>query len=220
MNRQLSTWWRNPSEASLLLIASLFACLMVGVRIYLSGAERYLFLIWNLFLAWIPFLLAKWMTLNKKPDKAFLAGGLILWLLFFPNAPYLITDFLHFKPKNGVKIWFDMMMIFSFAWIGLMLGFSSLRKLQTAFFDKLGTLKSKLLVGIILLLTGFGVYLGRYLRWNSWDIISDPMGLLKDILNLVFHPIENLNATGFTIVFAGFLLIGYMTYSSRFRENA
>jgi uncharacterized membrane protein len=131
--------------------------------------------------------------------------------LFFPNSPYIVSDLIHLGPRNGVPVWFDTIMIFSFAWNGLILGFLSLWLVQQLMAGWLGCTASWLLVAGTLGATGFGIYLGRFQRWNSWDILVDPIGLLRDVALRVRNPVDYPRTLGVTILFAGFLMVAYLT---------
>ena len=167
-----------------LLFASIVATTMIVLRALYSGRLLYSFLIWNLILAWLPFLFA-WMA-YRKPFIAVLYGP--LWLLFFPNAPYLVTDLIHLRQFDAVPIWYDAIMLFTFALTGLMLGFMSLYMMQSLVARRFGTVWSWLFVVTAVGMSGYGVYIGRFLRWNSWDIFTQPFGLLSDIANSLFNP--------------------------------
>ena len=176
---------------------------------FYRGTQTFFFLNWNLFLAWVPYLIALSLPYfyRKFNSKILIVGILFCWLLFFPNAPYILTDFLHLKKRIGIPLWYDMMLFLSFAWTGLILGYLSLLEVQQFlrnFFSK--TLVNTISV-IVLLLSGFGIYLGRFQRWNSWDIITNPFSLFADILNILAHP----QTLGLAVVISVFLLLGYFT---------
>ena len=180
--------------------------------IYYRGNQTYFFLNWNLFLAWVPYLLVLTLPFlyKKTKSKILVVSILFLWLLFFPNAPYLLTDLLHLRKRSGVPLWFDMMLLLSFAWTGLILGYLSLLEVQRFllnFFSKKTV--EKISFGAILL-CGFGIYLGRFQRWNSWDIVTQPVSLFSDILNLLAQP----QTLGLAMVISVFLFLGYLTLST------
>lgn len=167
-----------------LLLASIVAVAMVISRAVYSGKLLYGFLIWNLVLAWMPYLLA-W-TAFQKPMVVFIYGP--LWLLFFPNAPYLVTDLIHLQPFHNVPIWYDAMMLFTFALTGLLLGFLSLFFMQSLVTHRFGHIVGWLFTVLATGLSSYGVYVGRFLRWNSWDIFTQPISLLTDIINSLVDP--------------------------------
>lgn len=174
------------------------------------GQYTFFFLIWNLFLAWIPFWIA--LSLEKiSKSKIMAVIGLISWLLFFPNAPYIITDLLHIKPRFPVPLWYDVMMIFSFGWTGLLLGFFSLMEVHKYLEKRLPIWASNSLVYSSILLCGLGVFIGRFQRYNSWDILANPFALFEDVLSVVLHPMAHLQTFGIAIVLSVLMLLGYWT---------
>ncbi len=187
--------------------ASFISVVMVLARLEYSGRFAYFFLVWNLFLAWMPYwlALAAW-NLREKPAYALTFGG--LWLLFLPNAPYLITDFIHLYPKHGVPVWYDSLMIFSFALTGLALGLVSLYLMQSVVIRWFGARLSWLFVAGALLLSGFGVYVGRFLRWNSWDLFANPLTLLRDMAHNLLTPEDFVKTAVVTLSLAA--VMGFM----------
>ena len=186
--------------------------LLVVSRVVMTGQLLFLFLIWNLFLALIPFVLSTMLGIARGPLRARLllpAGA--AWLLFFPNAPYLITDLFHLNPRPGVPLWYDLALILSCAWNGLMLAYASLSDMQQLVQRRLGTWVGWIFATVALLLSSFGIYLGRYLRFNSWDVLTNPLTLFYDIVNRVLHPFSFPGTWGVTLVFGLFLLVGYGT---------
>lgn len=202
------------TQITLWLATSVFICLaMVQFRLAISGVYYFKFLIWNMFLAVIPFGVSSVtrVLFQTKPSKAILASGFFFWLLFFPNAPYILTDLFHLRRYQGVPFWYDLLLILSFGCTGLMLGYASLVDFHTMISKAYNKFIGNIFVISSLLLSGFGIYLGRFERWNSWDIVSNPKGLAKDILKPVLYPTQNLRVWYITIAFALFLIIGYYT---------
>ena len=170
-----------------LLFASVVSTGMVVVRIHYSAQGRYVFLVWNLFLAWLPFVFS-WLAYRFHRKKLWLTLFGCLWLLFLPNSPYLVTDLIHIRPLGNVPLWYDAIMIFSFALTGLFLGFLSLYLMQALVVRRFGESLSWLFVLSALALSSFGVYIGRFLRWNSWDLFIQPITLLRDITHSLLNP--------------------------------
>ncbi len=199
-----------------LAISSIISVVLLYFRIQWSGTLFYVFLVWNLVLAWIPFLVSELIIKfhEKKIKPTYLFPLLCTWLLFFPNSPYIITDLFHLRLRNDIPLWFDLILIITFAWNGLLLGFTSLLNIQKylgCYFSK-----NKVLVFTVCLfiLCGFGVYLGRYPRFNSWDIITNPISLIKDILFMITHPLENTRMVGVTFFFSLFLIVCFYTLTN------
>ncbi len=200
-----------------LLLSSLLALAIFGGRVYLSRSALHLFLMWNLFLAWVPYLCSVWVAYLLLRERAHWWNFVVpsaLWLLFFPNAAYLVTDFVNLDEKVGVPLWYDAVLFFVCAWTGLLLALVSLNTMQTLVKKFVGGAASWIFVFGIVGLTGVGLYLGRFLRWNSWDVVLHPYRILHDALTPVLHPLSHAQILGFTFMFAAFLLVTYLTFVS------
>jgi uncharacterized membrane protein len=213
MHSSTLTFTRTRLTLLFMLAASVSLSLLLIVgRVALSGNAKFIFLAWNLFLALIPYGLSTLLGLARGP----LRGRLLLpvgavWLLFFPNAPYIITDLFHLDTRPGVPLWYDLALILSCAWNGLMLAYASLSDMQQLVQRRFGFWPSWGFATLALLLSSFGIYLGRYLRFNSWDVLANPLTLFYDILNRVLHPLSHPGTWGVTFTFGVFLLLGYST---------
>jgi uncharacterized membrane protein len=170
-----------------LLLASIISVTLVALRAIYSDQVRYTFLVWNLFLAWVP-LLTAWVAYRWQNRMLPLLFSGSMWLLFFPNALYLVTDLIHLREDGVVPIWFDAFMIFSFVLTGLLIGLLSLFLMQTIVSRRCGRLYGWVFVLSTLGMSSYGVYVGRFLRWNSWDIFAHPLTLLHDISASLIHP--------------------------------
>ncbi|PKO22410.1 MAG: DUF1361 domain-containing protein [Chloroflexi bacterium HGW-Chloroflexi-1] len=207
IDKDRTTW-----TAIRLLIISGMPVALLAARMVYTGEPTYVFLLWNLALAWLPLILA---YLATQPGGRFrLASVLWLpaWLLFLPNAPYIITDIIHLRERQGVPVLYDAVLLFAFAMCGLALGFVSLRWVQAQVARWAGPWWSRFFVLVMLCLTGFGVYLGRFRRWNSWDVLADPAALLGDILARLLHPLHHWRAWGVTGLFAVLLIFLYWLF--------
>jgi uncharacterized membrane protein len=198
-----------------ILLSTLFALALYVARVWQSHSFAYQNLIWNIFLAWIPFWLSIWAAAlyTARPGRRWvliLPG--FLWLIFFPNAPYLITDFLHLSDRPRIPMWYDILMLATFAWTGCFLAIASLRTMQVIVRHHVGWLLSWAFAGIALGLGGLGIYLGRFSRWNSWDIFISPNEIIYEVVLRVLNPLSNLRFFGFTILFSSFLLICYLMF--------
>ncbi|MBS1663935.1 MAG: DUF1361 domain-containing protein [Bacteroidetes bacterium] len=203
----------------LLTSSMLFSCMLVVVRIAHTGRLTFIFMIWNLFLAYVPYALSTWLVSRyTQPGTRSRGAQLLLvllsltWLLFIPNAFYILTDLYHLTDgyrHNQVPQWFDLVLILSFAWNGLLLGVLSVRQMERLFLRQASFLKGWLFIYPIMALNALGVYLGRYPRYNSWDIISDPLELIKDILMMIVHPFRNQYAWGMILCFSILLTLIY-----------
>ncbi|MCH2223537.1 MAG: DUF1361 domain-containing protein [Crocinitomicaceae bacterium] len=181
----------------------------------LAGNNYYLFLNWNLFLAFLPLLFTSMLygRYSFVKTNVFRVGVVGVWLLFFPNAPYILTDLFHLKHYSSIPIWFDLILILGYAWTGLMAGFLSLRDVELHIFKHLDIKKRVLMSMILLFITAFGIYLGRYLRFNSWDLLQRPETLLFDIVDRFIHPFSHKRTWGMTIGMG--VLLNLMYWSPR-----
>jgi uncharacterized membrane protein len=208
-----------------ILLATGLALSLYLARVIRSGSiVVYANLVWNLILAWVPYafsilaaslhrLAPRWWWLLIIP-----AG---IWLLFFPNAPYIVTDFLHLTPRQGVSLWYDILLLATFSFTGVFLTIASLRTMQALVKYYLGAIVSWLFVAFSLSLGGLGIYLGRFERWNSWDLLLHPRSVLADVAKRLVNPFDNLRFFGFTILFTAFLLVCYLMFvSTRGLEDA
>ena len=197
----------------IMMVSSAMSIILLSFRMYLSGTPAYIFLGWNLFLAWIPFLCSMCIheikIYSNRKFVSFLLFG--IWLLFFPNSPYIITDLFHLHPRPGMPLWFDLFLIISFAWNGLMLGFASLIIVQKWLSEHFKEWITWTLVIVLMFLCGYGVYLGRFGRWNSWDVLANGKDLGVNILHDIVYPFQNMRMLGVTTIFGTFLLLGYLT---------
>jgi len=201
-------------------ISVLFSILLLLIRVSKVESYFFLFLIWNLFLACIPYGITTILSFNKIHQNRFLFGiGFICWLAFLPNAPYILTDLQHIRLSTLQSVWFDVLLILSFAINGLIVGFASLRTMQGLLQKHFSKKTTNLITYLTLLLCGFGIYMGRILRWNSWDLIQNPMDVLGDIFQRIIFPIEHINTWAFTIGFGSFLIITYRLIQHYQKEN-
>jgi uncharacterized membrane protein len=189
---------------------------MVAVRVSYSGNTYYEALVWNLMLAWIPFLLAIFVYDNRRRGGggALLWATGVLWLVFFPNAPYIVTDFKWLRAWTGAPIWYDVVLVAAAAWCGLMLGFISLYLMQSVVQRALGSVRAWLFVLGVLAVSSFGIYLGRFQRWNSWDVFTRPRLLAHNVWPHVAHPHEHPKTIAVTALFTAFLAMTYLVFYS------
>lgn len=200
---------------SFFLLISTLCCFSFSVfRMQHTGSASYFFLNWNLFLAFIPWALTSMAILYPRFGKGKLSLALLLlsWLLFFPNAPYILTDLFHLRHNSTMPIWYDMVQIMLYAWTGLVYGFLSLRDIEHLLSKHLHSIWLSVLSVALLFLSSFGIYLGRYLRWNSWDIITEPGKLISDIADRIINPLEHPATWGMTIVMGVLLSMMYFSF--------
>ncbi|MFP4438190.1 MAG: DUF1361 domain-containing protein [Chloroflexaceae bacterium] len=199
-----------------LLLSSILACGILFGRLYVTRSWQYYFLVWNLFLAWLPYLGSLWAASIQRryPHhwwRLLLPGG--FWLLFLPNAPYILTDFVHLQHQTFLW-WYDTGLLLAFAWTGCFLAVASLQSMQTLVEHFAGRVAGWLLVLGSVGLSGVGMYLGRFLRWNSWDLLLNPRAVLSDVTAIMLNPFNHLHTCAVTGMFAMLLLICYITFTT------
>lgn len=200
----------QPSPVSRAVIfSSGLSLLLYGLWTLWSWDNYFTFLGWNLFLALIPFGLSRYLT--TRPAR-FSTGItfvlLIIWLAFFPNAPYLITDLIHIG-ERGHAVWLDILLLFSFAQTGLVIALASLYDIDQWLRTYLSERARGGMVVFFLALTSFGIYIGRYLRWNSWDIATRPFDVLRTIATTFTQTAHSTELIGFVSTFSGVLIVSY-----------
>ncbi|MBN1438846.1 MAG: DUF1361 domain-containing protein [Anaerolineales bacterium] len=202
-----------------LLVFTMVVCSGVSVLLWFIRAAKsdstvYASLNFNLFLAWIPAVFA--LIAYNAYRKGSCVGAVValgcaaIWLLFFPNAPYLITDLVHLRPREEeMPYWFDQILYMAFSFAGCYLGMVSLILMQGIVKRALGTVLSWLFALAAIVAAGFGIYIGRFLRFNSWDLLVNPKPLLKEILDWIRHPRSNSDAFIFSLTFSLFFTAIY-----------
>ena len=183
------------------------------VRSEYSETVDYAFLIWNLFLAWIPFIIAYLtytLPLKRRWVYVVIPIAAFFWMIFFPNAPYILTDFQHLATHwTDLPVWYDVMMLIWFAFTGLLLGMVSLFLMQEIIRREFGRWVGWGFVALVAGLSSTGIYMGRFLRWNSWDILLNPSDIALYAIQSARTP--SLQSIAFTGLFAVFFLFLYVT---------
>lgn len=202
----------NRLNETLILFFFSFSCLILSLfRISLTESKMFFFLNWNLFLAFIPWAASSLLILypNLQKKKVVVLTALGAWLLFFPNAPYILTDLYHLKHMLSMPMWFDLLLILSFAWVGLLFGFMSLWDIESILQKSIPIKLIPWISTSLLFVGSFGIYLGRFLRWNSWDIIQEPLSLIYDIGDRFIDPFSHPRTWGVTLFMGLFLNLVY-----------
>lgn len=206
-------WFFLRTELDQVITLSMvFSGCMLVVRVLWTGHLTFLFLVWNLFLAYIPYMLTNWLQhqaleyWNKWKFWLVFVG----WLLFIPNSFYIITDLFHFGNYYMLPQWFDLVFILSCAWNGLLLGLLSVRQMEKILTPHLSHKPEIFFVYPIMWMNALGVYIGRYLRFNSWDILTNPFGVITDIIKMMIHPVRYRDAWGMILCFSIFMTLVYM----------
>lgn len=202
---------KKSSINRILYLSLLCTVVLIAMRIIYTQNLRFSSLVWNMFLAFVPFLFS--IILLKKTNISKWVQYMLLacWLVFFPNAPYIITDFVHLDHTPPVPFWYDLIILFWAAWNGLILGFVSLLNIEKFLLSRFNRKTVDVLVYISLVLCAFGVYAGRYLRWNSWDVVANPHEIYSDVKYIALNPVENMRTWGVTFLFSILMITCYYT---------
>ena len=189
---------------------------MIALRLMLTGSLRYAFLLWNLFLAWVPYLLGLLIlriTVSGTGQPRLRAGAVLLgllWLLFYPNAPYILTDFIHVIEEAAnlttALLWYDIILHAAFAFIGHLIGLISMAILFQTMEQLHRRWSAWLVVVLACGLGGYGIYLGRFQRLNSWDILFLPGATLRIGMLSLFNP----KALLFSLCFAFYIFLTFL----------
>jgi uncharacterized membrane protein len=174
-----------------LVVATLATFGLFLARALRNNSWEYNYLVWNLFLAWLPlvFALRLVIVLRAKLWSSWEAVILsVLWLLFLPNSFYMISDFIHLERLPTVDLLQDAVMITAFVYLSLTIGFSSLYLVHLEFKKRFSPRWSALFISVFLLLASLAIYTGRDLRRNSWDVLANPAGLLFDFSDRLLNP--------------------------------
>jgi uncharacterized membrane protein len=232
-------------QSNILILGLLFLAtigcmsLVVYIREY-TQRNIYLFLNWDMFLAWVPvvfmcFMNIVYVKVNKNRTLRMILLILLglAWLFFYPNSAYLITDmlhpFVHYKPEPGARFthdlefWYHLILFFSAALIGLFLSIYSLFSVQELVRKAFGRMTGWVFAVIILMLSSFGIYIGRFIRWNSWDVLLRPDVILKDTYLMLtdreqLHHIIPFSGMIFTVTLLSYSVVycfSYMRSSSK-----
>ncbi len=194
----------------MMLFSIAFTMFLLGARIIYTNSLLYIFYAWNTFLAVVPIIFSRKLLVQTKLNFKSICL-MMAWLLFFPNAAYIITDLFHYTERPPVPKWYDLILVTSAAWNGLLLGIISLMQVEAFLQKHLNGLWVKLSVFVFMLLCGYGIYIGRFLRFNSWNIITKPGTLFYTTSSHVFDPIEHWKIWCFTLLFAAMFCIIYFT---------
>jgi uncharacterized membrane protein len=189
--------------AQWLLYCFAFIAILIAARIIYSGNTLYLFLVWNLFLAWIPYAISLYFKKSISKTKTVQALLFTSWLLFFPNALYIVTDIIHVKETEAVPVWFDAILLFVASIAGLALAFASVINVENILCHYVHKRFMNALIIFLLFAGSFGVYLGRFQRWNSWDVLHNPLSLAADILQRFTSPFTHTKTWGVTFLLTG-----------------
>ena len=205
----------------LIILLAVISFLFTVARHIITGRQAYYFLNWNLLLALIPLLVSLVVSsgfVMRKP-KILKAALFVIWLVFFPNAPYIITDLYYLKNHSARMFWYDTITILLFAWTGLLAGFFSLDIIKDALLSKLSRVRRISVICGLLFICAFGIYLGRELRWNTWEIFVEPIKFFLDVISRIINPIRHRSTWSFTFLMGSFLNIIYWTIGIKEKDE-
>jgi uncharacterized membrane protein len=201
--------WVISSFDKMLYAFIAFIAVLIFFRLFYFNSWHFVFLLWNIFLAWLPYTVSRFLKVQQPGWKQLLLCG--IWLLFLPNAFYIVTDLVHLRHPSPVPLWFDSAIIFSAAVAGLVMALTAVYRVEKFLAQQFARWQVAMMVPAIFFLSSFGVYLGRYLRWNSWDIVANPAELLLSVAGRIAAPQDHLHTWGMTLVFTGVFSLLYYT---------
>jgi uncharacterized membrane protein len=201
-------------------IKSLCVLLFIAVtlnilRVVIWGKLSFVFILWNIFLAIIPLIISSlllYFSEKGRLNNTIFIIGIFLWILFIPNAPYIITDLIHIGTTRSAPVLYDAFLLFSSAYVGLIIFFYSLYHIEQIIRTKLSKRKTSIIIGFIVILISFGLYLGRFLRFNSWDIFINHTLLIKNIWKILSEIAIHIEVYMYTLLFFFFLYISYRAW--------
>lgn len=203
-----------PKPIQIVVALSVF---LATVRILIWGTLTFSFIYWNICLAIIPFFMSSfilYLSDNFKLKHYLIILGIIIWLIFLPNTFYIVTDLVHIGKIKAVPVFFDVVLVFSSAIAGVLLGVNSVFKIEKVLLKLFSVRTTSVIVGFVFFVSSFGVYLGRFLRFNSWDIITDAILFLKTIKSIFFNPTTNIQVFAYTILFFLLFYSMYFTFKN------
>lgn len=204
--------FKTPVDETLTVFAA-FSCALVAMRVIHTRRPTFLFMPWNLFLAYVPYFISTWLT---KPGRRLYPvvkwAGLACWLLFIPNSWYILTDLYHLADGHrNVRVpeWYDLVLILSFALCGALIAVISTGQIERLLAVRTSFPGRWAFLFPLMFLNALGVYIGRYLRYNSWDIFTNPVGLAGDMIGMLLHPLRHPTAWGMTCCYSILLSLIY-----------
>jgi uncharacterized membrane protein len=195
-----------------------FALVLNTARIFLFGTTSFVYMFWNIFLAFVPFFISSILLIHTNKEnfyKPFFIIGFMLWFLFLPNAPYVITDLIHLGRIRAVPVMYDSFLLFSSATVSLLMGLYSLQHIEKILSLKFSKRSINISIIVIILFTSFGMYLGRFLRFNSWDFFTSHVSLLSRIWEIFSQPNNYINVYAYTLLFFFFIYLSYLSFKSK-----
>ncbi|NNE93821.1 MAG: DUF1361 domain-containing protein [Verrucomicrobiales bacterium] len=203
---------RDLGLLSLILLACAWCVLLWMVRAWRTESFQLFYFVYNLALGVIPLVFSTLVVFLKKRRR--ILPVLAVWLLFFPNAPYLLTDLIHLRPRADAPFWYDWLLMLSFAGTGFLVGCFSLFQVHRRLIQWWGSRKAWVAVIGIWGLCALGMYLGRFVRWNSWDIATRPFAFFQDVFTRITNPLDHPVMVAYSGGLGLILLAGYVAVAS------
>lgn len=200
-----------------ILILLTLALILNIFRIIVFKTNSSLYMFWNIFLAYIPLFISSVLIIYTKKENIFkplFVVGFIFWFIFFPNAPYVMTDLIHLGKSHIVPIMFDVFFFFSSAYVSLLMGLYSLSHMEKIFLLRFSKKVVNIIIPVIILFTSFGIYLGRFLRFNSWDFFTSHISLVSSIWDIFTKNNSYINVYYYIGLFFVFIYIAYLSFKS------
>ena len=201
-----------PKQIILLIVLALILNIL---RILLFGSLSFIYILWNIFLALLPFIISSILLKQEQENrlsKPVFIIGFIFWLLLLPNAPYLVTDIIHIGEIRKVPVLYDAFLLFNSAWIGMLLGMYSLFHIEKILKFRYSKLITDFSIFAIIILSSFGIYIGRFLRFNSWDIFINHFYILRSVWYSFLESANQLEAYLYTFLFFVFFYVSYSAW--------
>jgi len=202
---------KSPDMPALIIAAAALAwCVALwAARAWATASDQHFYLIYNLGLAAIPLAVAT-LAIRVAPKSPRVAWILLsVWLAFFPNAPYLLTDLIHLRARPDCPLWFDWLLFVSAAGAGWLIGIVSLAQVHHHLRGRYSSMKANAAIVAVVALSAFGIYLGRFLRWNSWDVVTRPGHLLGELCSILLNPLDHPRMLAYSFGVAVILGLSY-----------
>ncbi len=200
-----------------ILILFYFTFVLIFLRIFLFNSSSLKYILWNIFLAFIPFIISYTLLSllkNNRLSKIIFIVGIIFWILFIPNAPYLVTDIIHIGEIRAVPVLYDAILLFNSALIGLLFGVYSISHIEQILRIKYSQKIASLVIFVTIFFISFGIYIGRFLRFNSWDIFENPISFIRAIGEIFMDKGYLVESFLYTILFFFFTSVFYLSWKS------
>lgn len=200
-----------------ILIIFYFSSVLIILRMFLFNSYSLKYIFWNIFLAFIPFVISYillFLLKQNRLNKIIFILGFVFWILFIPNAPYIVTDLIHIGEIRAVPVLYDVILLFCSALIGMLLGVHSIFHVEQILKIKFSQKIASIVIFTTIFFISFGIYIGRFLRFNSWDVFENPISFIKGIGEVFMNKTFMIESFFYTILFFFFISIFYISWKS------